>query len=160
MCPKPLAPGSVVYLNNKRYGAGIDSTVRVAGDPAFCQAIHGVAVNDCHLEGWAKRAECEMFLLGGCPVWQYSMNGTDARSRCFQAPHPDASCDHWGDPVDRDDPQTPAFEGKPAACGLQRDQGGDPNAGFFIIGHGEAWFRACAPDLHGCGPWTPGKDKQ
>jgi hypothetical protein len=158
-CPKPLAAGSEVYLNNKRYGNGLDSTVRVKGDPAFCQMIHGVTVNDCHLEGWPKRSACEMELIGGCPIWQYSMNGADVRSACRQAPHPDASCDHWGDPVDRDDPQTPEFEGRPFACGIQRDPLGDPTAGFFVIGHGEAWFRACKPDGSGCGPWTPGKDK-
>jgi hypothetical protein len=160
VCPKPLAEGAVIYVNNKRYGAGVDSTVRVSGDPEFCRLIHGVLVNDCHLEGWGKRAACEMQLLGGCPVWQYSMNATDVRGACRQAPHPEASCDHFGDPVDRDDPQTPAFEGKPAECGLQRDPAGDPTAGFFVVAHGEAWFRACRPDGAGCGPWTPGKDKQ
>jgi len=159
-CPKPLAPGAVVYLNNKRYGAGLDSTVRVSGDPAFCQMSHGVAVNDCHLEGWGKRAVCEMELLGGCPVWQYSMNGTDVTGAARQEPHPIASADHWGDPVDRDDPQTPnIFEGRPIECGLQRDPKGDPTAGFFIIGHGDVYFRACKPDGTGCGPWAAGKDK-
>lgn len=163
-CPKPLADGAEVYLNNKRYGAGIDSTVRVKGDPAFCQMIHGVAVNDCHLEGWGKRSACEMELIGGCPVWQYAMDigagGIGEPRGCRQAPHPDASCDHWGDPVNRDDPQTPAFEGTPAECGLQRDPAGDPMAGFFVIGHGIASFRACKPDGRGCGPWVPGKDNQ
>jgi hypothetical protein len=158
-CPKKLAPGSSVYLNNKRYGNGLDSTVRVRGDIAFCQMIHGVAVNDCHLEGWAKRSECEMELLSGCPIWEYSVNGVDRSDRCYQKPNDPASCDHFGDPVTRDDPQTPEFEGYPKECGLQRDSNNDPTAGFFIIGHGNTYFRACRPDGLACGPWVAGKDK-
>jgi len=159
-CPKALEPGAYVYLKDKRYGNGLDSTVFVHGDPELCWLIHSVAVNDCHLEGWAKRAECEIELAGGCPVWQYSLDGSNARARCLQARHDEASCDHWGDPVDRDDPQTPdVFEGRPVECGNQRDPAGDPMAGFFVIGHGAAYFRACLPDLTGCGPWVPGKDK-
>jgi hypothetical protein len=157
-CPKPLAPGAEVYINDKRYGNGIDSTIRVHGDPEFCRLIHGVEVADCHLEGWLRRAECEMELARGCPVWQYTMDQGASIWPCRQAPHPEMSCDHWGDPVDRDDPQTPAFEGRPAACGLQRDAAGDPKAGFFVIAHGLGQVRACLPDGTGCGPWVYGKD--
>jgi len=125
--------------------------------------IHGVAVNDCHLEGWAKRAECEMELMQGCPIWFYSVDGTKPTSQCHQASHPIASCDHWGNPEYRDDPQTPEFEGKPTQCGLQRDNAGDPVAGFFVVGHAEpnnsTYFRACLPDGTNCGPWILGKDK-
>lgn len=159
-CPKSLAPGATVYLNDKRYGNGIDSTVRVKGDPEFCRLIHGVSANDCHLEGWPARSACEMELLGGCPIWEYSLNRIDSRGPCLMAPHPEASCDHHGDPVDRDDPMTPPFEGRPRACGLQRDHTGNPMGGFFVIGHGSAWFRSCKPDGQGCGPWVPGKDKR
>ena len=160
-CPKPLAEGAHWYLNNKRYGNGIDSTLRVFGDPEFCRLIHGVSVNDCHLEGWPRRTACELEIMGGCPVWQYSKDQRNAMA-CLQAPHPVASCDHWGDPVDRDDPQTPQFEGRPIECGKQRDASGDPMAGFFVIAHGEpnagTYFRACLPDYTGCGPWVLGKD--
>lgn len=158
-CPKKFT-GTRVYVNNKRYGNGLDATFRIVGDPELCFLIHGVRVNDCHLEGWSDRAGCEIEIAGGCPVWQYSMDGATLRGACLQAPHPDASCDHFGDPVDRDDPQTPEFEGKPVECGKQRDFAGDPTAGYFVIGHGDAYFRACLPDGTNCGPWTPGKDKQ
>jgi hypothetical protein len=167
-CPKTPSEGAYVYLNNKRYGNGIDSTVRIYGDQEMCMLIHGVAVNDCHFEGMqGDRAACEMWLVkrqtgasGGCPVWQYS---EDARSgfECHQAPSDPASCDHYGDPVYRDDPQThDVFEGRPAECGLQRDTVGDPMAGFFVILHGRVYGRACLPDYSGCGPWVPGKDLQ
>jgi hypothetical protein len=161
-CPKPLAPEAEIYLNNKNYGNGLDSTLRVRNDPEFCRLIHGVVVNDCHLEGWSKRSACEMELMSGCPIWFYSTDGVKPTSQCFQNPHPIASCDHFGDPVDRDDPQTPQFEGKPTACGLQRDNRGDPMAGFFVIAHAEpgakTYFRACLPDGSNCGPWILGKD--
>jgi hypothetical protein len=74
------------------------------------------------------------------------------------------SADHFGDPVFRDDPQTPTtgdtletlkgFEGKPRECGLERDEHG-PRAGFFIIAHGKGLVRACRPDAQECSPWMP-----
>lgn len=163
-CPKELADGAIVYMNNKPYGNGFDSTVRVKGDPEFCRLIHGESINDCHLEGWPKRAECEYFLLGdNCPVWEYSVD-----QKVIYFCHDDhdaiASCDHYGNPVNRDDPQTRTtgdtletlrgFEGEPKVCGLHRDEFG-PNQGFFIIAHGKAYIRSCKPDRkpETCGPW-------
>ena len=164
-CPKVPADGSYVYLNNKRYGNGVDSTVRIHGDQEMCFLIHGVSVNDCHFEGMqGDRAACEMWLVkrqtglsGGCPVWQFLKDGNTYP--CYQAPHPDQSCDHFGDPTFRDDPQTPnVFEGQPAECGLQRNSVNDPMAGFFVITHGIYQVRACLPDGTNCGPWIYGKD--
>ena len=152
-CPKPLEPGAEVYLNAKRYGNGLDSTVRVRGDREFCRLIHGVDTNDCHLEGWPTRDRCERFIARGCPVWRYR-SGTE-QGRC----HDDrvtaaVSCDHFGDPVHRDDPQTPEFEGEPKACGLQRDEFG-PMAGFFTMPQcpgapRECAVQACLPGDTGC----------
>jgi hypothetical protein len=169
-CPKPLAEGAVVYVNNKRHGNGIDSTVRVKGDAELCRLVHGVSTPNCHLEGWPQRAACELELAGGCPIWEYSMDGQTKRGACLQPAHDEASCSHFGDPTFRDDPLTPTtgdsietiqgFEGQPLACGLQRDRAGNPLAGFFAIGHGKAWFRACLPDGTGCGPWVLGKDNR
>lgn len=164
-CPKDLAPGAYAYLNDKPYGNGFDSTVRVHGDTAFCNAIHGEPINDCHLEGWPTRVECETKLIGGCPVWQFAV---DAQGTLATLCHDDhdalASCDHFGNPEFRDDPQTPTtgdslatlqgFEGEPKVCGLQRDSFG-PKAGYFTIPHGRAYIRACGPSLplEACGPW-------
>lgn len=173
-CPKPLAPGATVYLNDKAYGSGFDSTVRVQGDPEFCRIIHGVSVSDCHLEGWSKRTACEIELIGGCPIWQFSTDGGQHWALLHDDHDARASGDHYGDPVDRDDPQTPTtgdtletlrgFEGNPKACGLQRDEFG-PMAGYFVIAHGGPpgctkagpyWHvRACKPNGTGCGPWRP-----
>lgn len=187
-CPKVLAPGAYVYFNNKNYGQGFDSTPRVHGDPEFCRLIHGVSIDDCHLEGWPRRSACEMELLGGCPIWQYAVdqmgNGT---IQCHDDQHAVASCDHFGNTVDRDDPKTPTtgdtlatlrgFEGRPLECGLQRDAFG-PYAGFFTVGHGKGYIRACPPNAtkatrsinltrdgtpiqtralqaNLCGPWKP-----
>jgi hypothetical protein len=122
-------------MNNNNYGQGFDATVRVRGDSQFCFLIHGVNTNDCHLDGWSKRTQCEMELLGGCPRWQYSSDN--------------------GNTVFRDDPKTPdVFEGQPKECGNQRDEFG-PNAGFFTIAHGFGLIRSCKPDLNPstCGPW-------
>lgn len=151
-CPKPLAPGSKVYMRNKGYGQGFDSTVRVYGDPAFCYRIHGVNVIDCHLEGWPNRAKCEMELISGCPIWQFTTDEGKTVARCSDNQSAAISCDHFGDPIFRDDPKTPEFEGKPIECGLQRDEYG-PNAGFFMIAHGAGHVRACKPDGTECANW-------
>lgn len=152
--PKPLADGAIVYLNNKVHGQGLDSTVRVRGDKEFCYLIHGVYDIDCHLEGWPKRAEAEMELAKGCPVWEYKQ-GNEIRD-CHQVENDETrmSCDHFGSVEYRDDPITPAFEGKPEQCGLQRDKDGNPKAGFWIVAHGKGQVRACLPSGMGCGPWV------
>jgi hypothetical protein len=162
-CPKLLAPGAYVYLNDKAYGQGFDSTPRVHGDPEFCRLIHGEAINDCHLEGWPKRAQCEMELMHGCPIWQFTVDGTTIHP-CVDNHAAAASCDHFGSVEYRDDPQTPTtgdtiwnlkgFEGRPLECGLQRDAYG-PMAGFFTVAHGIGQIRACKPNGTGCGPWRP-----
>ena len=154
-CPKPLAPGASVYLNDKPYGHGFDATTRVKGDPEFCRLIHGEAINDCHLESWPQRSACEMELMGGCPIWQYRTAGNSTPRRCLQPDHPEISCDHWGTAGGaQDDPKTPAYEGMPAECGAQRVDG-LPAAGFFAVVHGRGETRACKPDGLGCGPWRP-----
>jgi len=172
-CPKPLAPGANLFMNAKAHGNGIDSTLRIEGDPELCMIVHGVQTNNCHLESWPQRAACEMELAKGCPIWQYTMDPSpraSARGPCRQAQHPDMSCDHYGDPTFRDDPLTPTrgttletlvgFEGQPLACGLQRDAAGDPMAGYFVIAHGLGFARACLPDGTGCSKWVPGKDRR
>jgi hypothetical protein len=163
-CPKLLVPGAVVYLNDSAYGQGFDSTVRVKGDPEFCWLIHGVWVNDCHLDGWPERVECEMELMDGCPIWQFTPDGGTTVEPCVDNHAASASCDHFGSVEYRDDPQTPTtgdtldtlqgFEGRPLECGLQRDAYG-PMAGFFTVAHGLGHVRACKPDRAGCGPWRP-----
>lgn len=155
-CPKELEEGAEVWVRAKAYGQGIDSEVNVYGDPLFCKMIHGIGRPNCHLEGWHKRLECEMELLGkyvnkkqACPIWKYKVG--DEWMVCKQAPHKIVSCDHWGNTAYRDDPMTPeVFEGEPGVCAQQRDANNDPNAGFFIIAHGAAQVIACRPDGKGC----------
>jgi hypothetical protein len=156
-CPKELAPGAEVYMNAKNYGQGFDSTVRVKGDPMFCSIVHGEPINDCHLEGWPGRVECEMELIRGCPIW---------RGVCYSETPQDGECpvefDHMGNTEYRDDPATPTtgdtlenlrgFEGQPKVCGLQR-VGTRPIAGFFAIAHGKGKVQACRPDGGGCSVW-------
>ena len=161
-CPKELAPGAYAYVNNKPYGQGFDSAYRVHGDPQFCSMIHGVATDDCNIEGWPQRVECELELGKGCPIWQYTIDEGKTVKRCSDNQSADISCDHFGDPTYRDDPKTPTsgdtletlvgFEGMPKNCGLQRDSHG-PIAGFFTIAHGKGKVRACKPDNSNCGPW-------
>jgi len=162
-CPKQLEPGAYVYLNNKPAGHGFDATPRVHGDTEFCRLIHGVAVNDCHLEGWPTRVACEEELLGGFPIWEFSATADPATAIfCHDDHNAQASCDHYGTQPNQDDPQTPTtgdtiedlrgFEGLPLNCGLYRDTYG-PNACYFIVAHGKGYIRACKPDGTGCGPW-------
>jgi len=140
------------------YGQGVDSSLYVVGDPAFCEAIHGKPnLGKCHLEGWPDRLACELYLLGGqCPIWKARSDGSESVVRdCLQhdADERILTCDHFGDTSTRDDPQTPAFEGEPQVCGLQRDAEGNPRAGFFTIAHGTGIVTACLPDGTGCGNW-------
>lgn len=144
-CPKLLAPGAYVYVNLKPYGQGWDSSPRVHGDPDFCLAIHGVPASDCHLEGWPKRLECELELIGGCPEFEYRAGGADPWGLCKATGSQAVTCDHFGNTIDRDDPQTPEFEGQPKVCANQRDPEGRPKAGFFMVAHGIGQIRACAP---------------
>lgn len=153
-CPKKLADGAYTYMRMAPYGQGFDATVRVYGDPVFCYMIHGVNTNDCHLEGWTMRSQCEMELIKGCPIWQYQTDANPAWRKCSDDQNDDASCDHFGSVEQRDDPKTPEFEGAPAECGKQVDEHG-PMAGFFTIAHGEGRVRACRPDGDRCSPARP-----
>lgn len=154
-CPL-VPPAGSVYLKNKPYGHGFDATVRVA-DKAFCEAIYGAGVVDCHLEGLGQPRNhlCSRWLIGGCPTWQYTLD-----QKAFYLCHDDRvgaaiSCDHFGSPASgQDDPDTPGFEGYPAGCGLQRDEFG-PMAGFFVVPHGAGYVRACMPGTAYCGKWLP-----
>jgi len=160
-CPKEPAEGARVYMRNKPYGNGHDSTVWIQGDLAFCRAIHGPAATaNCHMEGWPRALDCELYLLGktigasqACPIWEFQTSTNPEARPCLQEAHPEASCSHFGSTSQRDDPQTPAFEGEPKVCGNQRDANGDPRAGFFVIAHGKGSIRACRPDSQECGPW-------
>lgn len=157
-CPRPLAPGAEVYVAAKPWGQGQDSTIRVRGDAAFCEAVGGAGA-DCHLEGLphAQRVACELEITGGCPIWQYRIASAPLLTRpCVQeASDPALSCDHFGSPPAdmRDDPQTPACEAKPEQCCSQRDPMGHPKAGYFTIAHGLGEVRACKPDGTGCSVW-------
>jgi hypothetical protein len=104
-----------------------------------------------------------MELMSGCPIWQYTTNGTTVLG-CFDDRAAAASCDHFGSVGHQDDPQTPTtgdslatlrgFEGLPLECGLRRNAFG-PMAGFFTVAHGIGNVRACKPNGAGCGPWQP-----
>ena len=142
-------PSATLYMNAHRYGNGVDATVRVRGDRELCEALHHVPVpsGDCHFDSdvWLykdQRAEYEMAILNGCPTWQ--VRGLRVE-RCHDDQGAQHSCDHFGNTVDRDDPKTAAFEGRPVECGFQRD-GFGPYAGFFMIpqkGDGTMEVRAC-----------------
>ena len=149
---------AVVYVRNKPYGQGLDSSIRVKGDPRVCEAAGApVGTNDCHLEGLGPiRAQYEIKIAGGCNEWWAKPAGENRVIRCLQAPNI-MSCDHYGDPVMRDDPNTDdVFEGNPPECGLQRSPDGKPMAGFFVIAHGLGEVWACLPgrpyDDPTCGP--------
>lgn len=168
-------PGVRIYVNNHRYGNGLDSSPRVEGDTELCRLLHGVSVNSCHFDstvwsGQAQRAAYEMRVLAGardgvaspgslCPVWQYK-SGPEKGPCHDDRTNASVSCDHFGNAVDRDDPQTPGvFEGEPKECGLQLDEFG-PKAGFFTIPQctpgKECEVRSCPPlDVGGenCGPY-------
>jgi len=166
-CPKPLAAGATLKLRVKRYGNGVDSTVYVVGDPAFCEAIHGQPnLPQCHLEGWQTRQACEIELMGGCQTWRYR-SGTEGGVCHDDRVDAAVSCDHFGSAgAAHDDPNTPTtgdtlatlqgFEGTPPACGLQRDAYG-PNAGPWTMpqctGGRSCEVAACLPDGTGCSPY-------
>lgn len=169
VCPMPLPAGAVVYINDNPYGQlvdeggihilGVDSSIRVRGSYEYCAALgHATPSNDCNLEPWPNRAACEMELAGGCPVWDWYNDLHPGAYPCEQV-QPDESgmsCDHFGNTEFRDDPETPdIFEGRPAECGYQRDELGNPMAGFWTQPHGglNGYARACLPDRSTCARW-------
>jgi len=104
-CPKALAPGAYVRLNTSPYNPHVNfyATPYVHGDPEFCRLIHGVSVNDCHLEGWPKQSACEVELVGqavekdgACPIWQFSTDGGGHVEACVDDSGAAASCDDIG----------------------------------------------------------------
>jgi hypothetical protein len=139
-----------VYMGDNYYGQGLDSSVRWRGSEQCCRDLgHQNTSRDCHAEGYPQRLAAELEALGGCPIWQGSVDGKNW-FRLEDNQGAPLSGDHFGNTVDRDDPQTPEFEGEPKVCGKQRGQYG-PNAGFFVIAHGKGFVRACKPDGTGCG---------
>lgn len=172
-------PSAALYMRNHRYGNGIDATVRVSGDRALCEALHHVPVpsGDCHFDSnvWSpgQRVDYEGLVLAGArsgqpppaaplgPVWQYRAGGQYGRCHDDQT-RANTSCDHFGDTINRDDPQTrDVFEGTPAWLAAQRDEFG-PYAGFFTIPQTSGpefgtLVRACLPLAEGdeatCAPW-------
>lgn len=156
-CGIAMPEGVSVFVKAKSYGQGVDTELNVLDWPELCRFIHGNPVNpnQCHLEGLDSkghsRVRCEMAIIwklsnhaGRCPVpiWRTPASG---EHRCTQEPA-EMSCDHWGDTETRDDPNTPAFEGRPSECGDFRDERGDPASGYFWIGHGDGEMKACLPD--------------
>ena len=154
-----LPADAVVFVGSKSYGQGKDSTVKIRST-AYC-AAHGFPdTQSCAVrpEGDPLRDRCERYYARGCPIWQYTLDGGKTANRCLQ-PDAEFSCDHFGNPEYRDDPQTPeVFEGRPAECGLQRDADGNPAAGFFTVAHGKGQVRACATGADGeptgCSAWS------
>ncbi len=161
-----MPAGAGAWVRLKPYGNGLDTEVNVTNWPDLCYFIHGNPINpnQCHLEGLDSkgysRVQCEMLIVetlshgaGKCPVGVWRTNEHNADNYCYQDdPYPTGgmSCDHFGDTITRDDPQTPPFEGEPKVCGNYRDPYGKPMAGFFWIGHGDGWMKACLPDYTGC----------
>lgn len=167
--PPPVDPGEKPYtgtyvVNSKRYGNGVDSTLTVQGDCEYCASVglgeyNGQIRCGCPLypDGHNKRLPKELATMGGCPTWQFRTVQYPEWQACLQVdPYETGgmSCDHFGDPVNRDDPNTEPFEGAPVICALQRDRWGHPKAGFFIIAHGDGWVRACDAEGEHCGNAT------
>ena len=171
--PFPLE-SSTVYMNAKRYGNGLDASLRIR-DTVVCQALAHVPSTDCHTESdvWQnahQRADYEGFVMAGArhglplparplgPVWQYQAGGE--QGRCHDRREGvNTSCDHFGDPSTRDDPQTPDFEGAPAWLAFQSDEYG-PYAGWFMVPQTSGptfgtLIRACLPlDPTVCSGWV------
>jgi hypothetical protein len=155
-----------VFIKAKPYGQGIDTELNVLDWPELCIFIHGNPVNpnQCHLEGLDSkgysRVACEMAIIekesggaGKCPVGIWQTVSHPGENKCLQDdPYETGgmSCDHFGNTVTRDDPNTPEFEGLPSECGRQRDETGKPKAGFFWIAHGDGEIKACLPNYESC----------
>jgi len=188
--PAPAFPvrfpleSATLYMRNARYGNGIDSTIRVNGDPALGEALHHVPTSDYHFDSdvWraGERADYEMLVLGGArdgrplptplgAVWQYRSGPKSGRCHDDRSGNAPVSCDHFGSSSTgmRDDPNTPEFTGVPAALGNQRDEFG-PYAGFWTMPqcpHVESDFvggvlRSGAPEcsVRACLPLAEGDD--
>ena len=143
-CPYTLP--EQIRMVNKAHGQGFDSNPVVVHDCAFCASIglgsfpDGTPRCSCPLaaEGKPWRVACEEQAMGGCPRWE---------GKCYSDTPGDGECPIGFDHYDRDDPQTPEYEGEHPECA--------PGSGFFVIAHGRGTVRACAPNpTVACGPWV------
>ena len=139
-CPYEI-PDVERQLSIKAYGQGFDATPKVCAGNAWCLEHTGKDQRCCPPapEGSDYALVCNTAVLKqACPVWQYSEDGKTWKT-CRADPHPVASCDHF----DRDDPQTPQYEGTNPICLGD----GDPvQTGYWMIPHGKAKIRACSAD--------------
>ena len=166
-CPWKLSqyPGVHLEANTKYWGQGLDHTTLVVGSRQYCTDrgwTDGRSSCQVAVDGDPNKVICEIEFGGGCPRFEFRQGSV--QHPCVDDQNDLMSCDHFGDPVTRDDPQTPTtgntlatlkgFEGEPKVCGLQRI-GDKPIAGFFTIAHGfggEA--RSCVDgSFSACGPW-------
>lgn len=166
-CP-PIEPGATLFLPVRGpYGKkGFYTELIIRNSPTTCLALNPADPDpqSCHFEGWRTQQRCERYLIkrfgdgkSECPIWwaQTSANGT-FRCREDDPFGNSMSCDHFGsaDADKRDDPKTAAFEGLPAACGLQRDSHGKPEAGFFAIVLGAGRVGASLPGAAAPDNWV------
>lgn len=166
-CP-PIEPGATLFLPVRGpYGKkGFYTELMIRNSPSTCLALNPADPdpNSCHFEGWPTQQRCERYLIrrfgdgvGECPIW-WAQTPQHGIFRCREDdPHDNSmSCDHFGsaDGDKRDDPKTPAFEGQPAVCGLQRDPKGKPEAGFFAIVLGAGKVGASLPGAAGPDNWV------
>jgi len=159
-CPKRPAPEAKLSWELHHAGNGLDSTLYVENDPAFCELIHHKpGIMSCHMEGWPKAASCAAALAGGCPVYEYRYNGV-IEGPCQNAVGHPIGCHHF----DRDDPQTPlvynpdgsisGYEGTQPMCLRQTNDGG-PLAGWFTVASGRGEVRVCTSNNpKECSDWV------
>lgn len=164
-CP-PIDPAAHLRIPARPYGKkGAYTELIVLDSPTTCLALNPADPdpNNCHFEGWKTQQRCERYLIkkfgdgkGECPIW-WARTPANGVFRCREDdPNGNSmSCDHFGSADKRDNPKTTEFEGKPEVCGLQRDDKGKPEAGFFTIVLGNGDYGASLPGASAPDTWTP-----
>ena len=154
-CPWSMPAGTRLGANTKYYGQGLDHTTLVIGSSEYCAQrgwTDGRSTCQVAIDGDPNKVACEIAFGGGCPRFEFRANGV--QRPCVNDQNDFMSCDHFGDTVTRDDPQTPdVFEGEPKECAKQKGPHGY-EAGFFAIAHGLGEVRSCVDStFSACGPW-------
>lgn len=140
-----IPEGAPLKYRAHAQGQGFDVGPMVFGVPAYCRE-RGWTDGRLNCEfappGDPRRLVTEKAVGGGCPVWE---------GKCYSETPQPGECPITFDHFDHDDPIGVIHN--PNGCQVGPD--GHPTGGFWVVGHGRGFVRACSPNGKiACSDWV------